>query len=290
MKGFLTPWFAAAVAGAATVCVSADTPVIRDRDVSAAGRRIHFLEAGSGSPVVLLHGLGADVRTWRHAIPALTGDFHVYAIDQLGFGRSDKPEIPYRVRTLVDSLTAFLDAVGLEKVSLVGNSLGGWVAAAFAIDHPDRLRSLVLVDAAGYGEEPGQVVRDYLSQFDPATVALAEQMLRGMTPEQQRTAQALVASYVARRLSRPDGFAMASLAESMVRGEDALGPELKRIAAPTLVVWGRNDPIVPLRVGEALARDIPGARRVVLDLCGHRPQTECTAAFNAALRSFLQSF
>ena len=158
-----------------------------------------------------------------------------------------------------------------------------------ATTKPDRVERLVLVDAAGYGQEPGEIVRDYLRERDPAAWAMAERMLAGLTPEQQRAMQMLVASMVAQRLSRGDGFALAALAESMYRGEDALGPEVKQIRVPTLVLWGRNDTIVPLRVGEALAHDIPGAKKVVLDGCGHRPQSECAPAFNVELRKFLKA-
>jgi pimeloyl-ACP methyl ester carboxylesterase len=266
---------------------TAEAPVMLDRQADVSGHRIHYIEAGSGPAVVLLHGLGADARTWRQVMPELADGFHVFAIDQLGFGQSDKPEIDYRIGTLVDNLAGFLDAVGLNKASVVGNSLGGWVAARFATKYPDRLDKLVLVDAAGYGEEPAQMVRDYLSQLDPKTVAGVERFLASMNPDQQRAIEMLAAMYFARQFSRNDGFAVAGLVESIVRGEDALGPEVKTIHAPTLVIWGRNDPVIPLRVGEALASDIPGARKEVLDGCGHRPQTQCAARFSAGVRRFL---
>ena len=113
------------LAASLTVLLSADGPAIEDKTVEVAGDSLHYLEAGAGPPLVLLHGLGADVRVWRFAIPVFAGSFHVYALDQIGFGQSDKPEIQYRVGTLVDSLTGFLDAVHVEKTSLIGNSLGG---------------------------------------------------------------------------------------------------------------------------------------------------------------------
>jgi pimeloyl-ACP methyl ester carboxylesterase len=265
-------------------------PPVLDRHADVSGHRIHYLESGSGPAVVLVHGLGADSRTWRQLISELSTGFHVFAIDQLGFGQSDKPQVPYHVGLLAENLAGFLDAVGVQKASIVGNSLGGWVAVRFATQYPDRLDKLVLVDAAGYGEEPAQMVRDYLSRLDPATVAGVERFLGSMTPEQQSALEMMAAMYFARQYSRGDGYAVAALVESILRGEDVLGPEIKTIHAPTLVIWGRNDPVIPLRVGEALAADIPGASKEILDGCGHRPQTQCAGVFNTDVRRFLSGY
>jgi pimeloyl-ACP methyl ester carboxylesterase len=265
--------------------VRAASPVVQDNSVSVGGYRLRYLEAGSGPPIVLLHGLGADSRTWRLAMPVLADQGHVYALDQLGFGQSEKPEISYRVQTLVDSLGGFLDAMHLDRASIVGNSLGGWVAASFAASHPERVDHLVLVDAAGYGE-PGQIVEDYLSHFDPGMAAQAQQFLSGLSPEERKAMEAALAAYFARR-SRGDGYAMGSLIQSIVRGEDALGDSVKRIKAPTLVLWGRNDPVIPVQTADKLADDIPKAKKIVLDGCGHRPQVECSSVFAKAVQKFL---
>jgi pimeloyl-ACP methyl ester carboxylesterase len=269
----------------APLSVRAASPLVQDNSVSVGGYRLRYLEAGSGPPIVLLHGLGADSRTWRLAMPVLAGQGHVYALDQLGFGQSEKPEISYRVQTLVDSLGGFLDAMHVDRASIVGNSLGGWVAASFAASHPERVDHLVLVDAAGYGE-PGQIVQDYLSRFDPGMAAQAQQFLSGLSPEERTAMEAALAAYFARR-SRGDGYAMGSLIQSIVRGEDALGDSVKRIQAPTLVLWGRNDPVIPVGTADKLAGDIPKAKKIVLDGCGHRPQVECSAVFAKAVQKFL---
>ena len=97
----------------------AQSPVGQEKAIDVLGQRLHYVEAGSGPAVVLLHGLGADSTTWLPTLPALAPHFHVYALDQIGFGQSDKPMIPYRPRTLVDFLTGFLDQLGIEKATLV---------------------------------------------------------------------------------------------------------------------------------------------------------------------------
>jgi len=271
--------------------LTAQAPVGLDKTVLVAGHTAHFLEAGAGPPVVLLHGLGADARAWRNTLPVLAKSHHVYALDLLGFGQSEKPQIPYRIATLGDFVIGFLDAVEIKKATVVGHSLGGWVAARVAATNPNRVDKLVLVDAAGYAEDQALVIHDFLSQLDPATAKSVEQILSSlgsMPAANQQALRDLAMSYFARRLARPDGFATAALVESILKGQDVLDGTLDQIKAPTLVVWGRNDPVVPLRAADAFAKDIHGARRVILDGCGHRPQLECAAEFNAEVLKLLK--
>ena len=278
------------VALAAQIALAAPASPVADQRVDVSGHSIHYLEAGSGPPIVFLHGLGADARAWRLVLPALASRHHVYAVDFLGFGQSDKPQIDYRVSTLSAFVGGFLDAAKIPRATLVGHSLGGWVAARFASEHPGRIDRLVLVDSAGYREDQDRLARQMLSQMDPASAAAAEQFvasIRAMTPQQRQTVRGLAVAYFSRRLSRPDGYALASLVESLLTDDEFLGPELKQIAAPTLVIWGRNDTVMPLRAAEAFASDIAGAKKVVLDGCGHRPELDCPRAFTAALRDFL---
>src|SRR5205823_7413351 len=122
-----------------------------DKVASVYGAKVHYVDAGTGSPVILLHGLADDIGVWESAIAPLAAKYRVVALDQIGFGRSDKPLLNYRVSTFVDFLDGFLNELKIERASLVGNSFGGWIAAAFTLAHPERVERLVLCDAAGYG-------------------------------------------------------------------------------------------------------------------------------------------
>src|SRR5207247_2437827 len=121
-----------------------------DKFVTVFGAKIHYVEAGSGPVVILLHGLGGDASNWAQTIGPLAEKYRVIAPDQIGFGRSDKPFLSYRVGTLVDFLEGFYKEIKIERASLVGNSLGGWTAAAFTLAHPEKVDRLVLVDSAGF--------------------------------------------------------------------------------------------------------------------------------------------
>src|SRR5438046_5667085 len=122
-----------------------------DKFVTVYGAKIHYVEAGTGAPLILIHGLADDVGIWDSIIPALSTKFRVIALDQIGFGRSDKPLLNYRVSTFVAFLDGFLTELKIDRASLGGSSLGGWVAAAYARAHPERVERLGLADAAGEG-------------------------------------------------------------------------------------------------------------------------------------------
>jgi pimeloyl-ACP methyl ester carboxylesterase len=267
----------------------AQTPAVADKQLEVFGQQIHYLEAGSGPTVILLHGLGGDVSNWAATLPALAKHYHVYALDQIGFGQSAKPLIAYRVATLVDFLHGFYKQAGITKATLVGNSLGGWTAAAFTLAYPDKVDKLVLVDAAGYSPERSgmKLTRETLQTLNPATLADLKRTLNTIFYNKALITDATVEQFFAQRLKRGDGYTISQFLESALTGQDFLDNKVKQIKAPTLVVWGRQDELTPLAMGEAFAQDIAGAQKAYLDKCGHVPQLECAAAFNEALLKFL---
>jgi hypothetical protein len=128
-------------AGGSSQSIARPVPLSSTADnfVTVYGAKIHYVEAGTGPVVILLHGLGADISSWDLTIGQLSQKYRVIVPDQIGFGRSDKPLINYRIGTLVDFLDGFYKELKVEHASLVGNSLGGWVAAAFALAHPEKV-------------------------------------------------------------------------------------------------------------------------------------------------------
>src|SRR5436190_18178349 len=120
------------------------------KDVTVLGLKLHDLEAGRGAPVVLLHGLGGDGSRWGPNIEPIAKDFHVFALDQIGFGQYDKPLANYHTGMLADFLVGFLKAAGVGKASLVGNSMGAGVALYTAVKFPDVVERIVLADGGGY--------------------------------------------------------------------------------------------------------------------------------------------
>src|SRR3954467_6317410 len=126
------------------------------KDVTVLGFKLHYLEAGRGAPIVLLHGLGGDGSRWRPNIEPLAKDFHVFALDQIGFGESDKPLANYHTGMLAEFLVDFLKAVNVPKASLVGNSMGAGVALYTAAKFPQAVERIVLAAGGGYRSHWGR--------------------------------------------------------------------------------------------------------------------------------------
>lgn len=273
-----------AAASLSALASQASAPVVKETVVF--GQKITYAEAGSGPTVILLHGLGGSWQAWQLNIAPLAEKFHVVVPDQIGFGKSDKPLANYRIRTYVDFLDQFCKQLKIERASLVGNSMGGWVAAMFAASFPDRVDKLVLVDAGGYAPPKGFDTRAYYG-LNPTTREGMKVLLARVFYNKFLQSDAMVEQSIAARLAAGDGYTINSITESIIRGEDLLDDLVKTIKRPTLIIWGRQDGLVPLADGERFNREIAGSKLVVIDQCGHVPNFEKAAEFNAATLKFL---
>jgi pimeloyl-ACP methyl ester carboxylesterase len=270
----------------------AQAPATEPKQVEIFGQKIYYLEAGAASnpAVILLHGLGGDMSQWAATVPALAGKYHVYVPDQVGFGKSDKPITNYRVAMLVEFLDVFCRKLGVQKAALVGNSLGGWTAAAFALAHPEKVDKLVLVDAAGYTPKRWggpEMTKEVLAGLNPSTTEDFKRLIGLIFYNKALLNDQVIEMALTNKLKRGDGYTINSFIESILRGEDFLDGKVKAVKAPTLVIWGKDDGLTPLGIGKAFAEDISGAQLEVIDNCGHVPQMEKAAEFNSALLKFL---
>jgi triacylglycerol lipase len=258
-----------------------------DKTATVYGMKIHYLEAGSGPVVVLLHGLGADSSNWASTIGPLSQKYRVIVPDQIGFGRSDKPFINYTVGTLVDFLNGLFKELKIDRASLVGNSLGGWTSVAFALAHPEKVERLVLVDAAGFRLE-GNVDPRTLNVLNPSTREGVKQILSlAFYNKQLVSSDVAIDSFFARKMAAGDGYTIQRFIDSVLRGDDVLDGRLGAIKHRTLIVWGREDALTPLAMGERFKREIAGSELLIIEKCGHVPQMEKADEFNRALLKFL---
>lgn len=263
------------------------TPAQTEGTATVYGVKIHYVEAGSGPVVVLLHGLGGNTTNWAFNIAPLAAKYRVIVPDQIGFGKSDKPLINYRIATYVDFLDAFLKELKIERASLVGNSMGGWVAAAYTLAHPEKVERIVLADAAGFSFAPG-FDTSQLIKLNPSTrEGMKELVSRVFYNKIIFMSDAFIDSSMVARINAGDGHTIRSITESIIRREDFLDNRLSAIKHPVLIIWGREDGLLPLSDGERFKKEIPGAQLIIFEQCGHVPQVEKAADFNAAVLKFL---
>jgi 2-hydroxy-6-oxonona-2,4-dienedioate hydrolase len=265
----------------------------QDKTVTVFGAKIRYLEAGDASKptVILLHGLGSSAESWHfnaqlsNIIPLAT-QFHVIAPDQIGFGKSDKPMLKYRLATYTDFLDKFMAELKIEKAHLVGNSMGGWVAGLMAIKYPNRVDKIVLADAAGI--IPAAVNPDEIYQLNNSTRdEIRANLKRIFANPMFQNNEALVDQFMTSRVLTGDGYTINSLIESIKRKEDFLNDRLGEIKKPTLIIWGKQDGLLPVSDAALFNKGIAGSQLVIFENCGHAPQFEKAADFNKEVLKFL---
>ncbi len=259
--------------------------------------RTRYVEAGErGDPVVLLHGTGGHLETYVANIMPHAERFRVFALDLLGHGFTDKPDRDYEIRDYVKHVLDFLDAKGIERAHLSGESLGGWIAAQFAIDHPDRVGRVVLNTAGGLTADPQVMarVRDLsLAAVEQLSRETVRKRLEWLMYDPAAATDELVEMRYA--IYAQPGFLQAMrhivcLQDMEIRRRNMLDETLlRRISAPTLIVWTTHDPTGAVEVGERFRSAIPGSQLVVLDRCAHWPQYEQADAFNELQIAFLSA-
>jgi pimeloyl-ACP methyl ester carboxylesterase len=264
------------------------------RYVTVGGSRIRYIEAGQGPAVVLIHGLAASMYSWRYAIvPLSQAGYRVIAYDNRGFGFSDKPANGYTNAEYVQLLFGLLDSLHVPEAVLVGHSMGGAIAAEAALTQPERVRALVLVDAAGLGVRWPFMLRVARWPF----VAPLFDRLRG----RGSTARILRSTYAdASRVTSQDidqYYAPVALPEfgRSLRGVllhfrfDSLQGRLGSVVAPALVMWGAQDNLISPSIGEAMVSQLPHASLVRFPAAGHALPEEAPDRFNRVLLGFLKT-
>ena len=261
----------------------------QEKTATVFGAKIYYQEAGDAAKptVILLHGLGSSTVSWQLNIAALSANYRVIALDQIGFGKSDKPPLKYRVGTYVDFLDKFMSELKIEKAHLVGNSLGGWVAALTAIKYPNRVEKIVLADAAGL--KPREVDLKQIYALNYSTRDEVRQLLKLVFFNQAVFGSELfVDQSMNVRVQAGDGYTINSLIESIKREEDFLNNRLSEIKKPTLIIWGKQDGLLPVADAEIFNKGITGSELAIFDQCGHVPQVEKATDFNKKVLEFLQ--
>jgi pimeloyl-ACP methyl ester carboxylesterase len=249
-----------------------------DQFVDINGIRTRWRQAGTGPPVLVLHGWGAKIEAVDPIIRALSPQLTVFAVDLPGFGETALPPAPWGVADYADWTRALMDELGLERPNIVGHSNGGRIAIHLATHHPERVDKLILVDAAGI--RPKRGLRYYRRVGVAKTAKHAARLLG-------RPGRALQRRVIARTASS-DYANAGPLRPTFVKlvNED-LTPLLPRIRASTLLIWGDQDDATPLSDGQTMERLIPDAGLVVLKGAGHFSYIDQPQRFGRVAAHFL---
>jgi pimeloyl-ACP methyl ester carboxylesterase len=266
---------------------------LQPRTIDAKGIETSYLEAGAGEPVLMLHGSGPGVSAmanWQNNIGTLAQRFRVLAPDIVGFGATERPDgVTYSLRTWTDHIWAFLDAQGIEKTAIVGNSLGGRIALQMATDRPDRITRMVLMGAPGVG----MTLTDGLAAlraYEPSHDAMRDLLRNYFAVDPAMITDELVA--IRYEASIADGayesyramfFDPRHTGSELGITED----EVRAITTPALLVHGREDKVVPMQVSVTMLGLLPNADLHVFSSCGHWTQIERADEFSALVSDYL---
>jgi len=249
------------------------------------GIAIHVLSAGSGEPLVYLHGAG-DLGGWLPALGLLAGEFSVVRPDHPGFNGSDDDPDSGSVAALAGRYLRVFDVLGLDRFSLVGTSLGGWLAAEIALRAPERVARLVLVDAAGL--RPQTPVPNMFEVGPDELLALTCGDAASLAAGRQRATAVQADPELAARRQR-NTEATARLAREPYMHDPELAARLPRLRVPTLVVWGSLDGLCPLPTALQWTALLPDARLHVVEGAGHLPLVDRPDEFVQVVRDFLSA-
>lgn len=264
--------------------------------IQAGPYRTRYLHAGDSSnpTLIAMHGITGHAEAYVRNLKPLSEHFDVWAIDFIGHGYSDKPDHPLEIRHYIDQLLGFMDAIGVEKSYMTGESLGGWVTAQFAIDYPEKVERILLNTMGGTMANPVVMERLYTLSMEAAKDPSWERVKTRLewlmadpamvTDDLIRTRQAI--------FQQPDWLkacqANMALQDPETRKRNMLTDEaLGQIKAPALVLWTTKDPSGPVDEGRRIAGLIPNGELAVMENCGHWPQYEDPETFNRIFLDFM---
>ena len=264
------------------------------------GHTLAYLDGGQGTAVILLHGFGGSMWHWEHQLGPLAQTHRLLTLDLLGSGLSDKPEIMYSPARLLDTLIQFMDRVGIQQATFVGNSLGAGISIGMALTHPERVHKLVLISGL-----PAQLVHNIASPSyrrfveHPPPLWLAkfgtwlagrlatEKILKEIIFDHRLLTPLVIERSYQNRMSRGFLPPLYSILAHIPQWEESFATRLPNITHPTLVLWGTQDRIFPPAVGRQMANTIPKSTFQEVPNTGHMPQWEKPDIVNQALLHFI---
>ncbi len=249
------------------------------------GLKVYYQVEGSGANVILVHGNGLSHGQWRHNVDKLSRYYKVYAPDLPGFGLSDKPEAEYGLDYYVNFLKNFMDALDIPKAAVIGNSFGGAIAAVFASRFPDRVTSLVLSNATGLTPNGISKNKELTNMFLNLMMRNRKLYCRPMFYDSSATK--LLEDTLLVTDMKEMRSAFSKNCSAIIDSDAGYIRSVMGIRAPTLIIWGKDDVLLPPSDAEKYKTLIGDSRLKIVDKCGHMPNVEKHGEFNTAVLNFL---
>lgn len=270
------------------------------KSVMVDGQRIAYLDQGQGPPVLLIHGFGGSMWQWEHQQSALATRFRIITPDLPGSGLSDKPDIAYTPDEMLQFLAGFLDALRIPQASLVGNSMGAGLAIGMALDHPDRVSKLVLISGLPprvMDHLANPTIKRALTASTPSWLVsfgnflfgglMVDRILKDIVYDHTLLTPAVL-ERSNRNRQRPGLIKpLMTVGDNLPAWEERYAPRIGTITQPTMILWGEEDRVFPIKAGKLLHELIPKSAFTAIPRAGHIPQWEQPEPVNAYLRSFL---
>ena len=273
--------------------------------VDVAGLKMHYLEAGSGvlgsegsasgsrqdaregRNVIFIHGLGSSADRWLDIPDAMSLlGLRAVAVDLPGFGLSDKAEIDYTIAKFVQVVAGFIRKTEMQRASIIGHSLGGYIAAQLAAEQPDLVERLVLIDTSGMLNGPTPLLKEYLEAALNPEKKSVRSVLEQMVAHPVRIPELLVDGFIYRMRQPGAKHAFKSAYENSVNTQIGID-RLRQIKVPTLIIWGKRDKLIPIEYLRTFQESIDGSEVAIVEDAGHAPFAEKPAITCELLHKFL---
>ena len=256
------------------------------------GLNVRYLESGKGKKrhILFIHGLGSAADRWMKIPDALSSKFHSIAIDLPGFGESDKPaNIEYTIDQFRKIIISFQKEISIhnEEISLIGHSLGGYIASEIAIQHKNHVKQLVLIDSSGMLNQPTPILEEYFNAAMNPSKDNVRKAFEKMVADPSRIPSQLVDGFI-RRINMPNAkHAFKSTLENSAKTQIGLDRLRQINNIPTLILWGAHDKVIPLEHSKIFQETIENSRLEIIDDAGHAPFAEKPNQVCEVLKNFL---
>lgn len=263
--------------------------MVQENFIQVDGHKIRYLESGiSKDTLVLVHGLGASAERWDKVIPTFAKNYRVIVPDLIGFGYSDKPLVDYTPEFFSEFLEKFLTVSGIERPCVIGSSLGGQITAQYASENPTNIEKLILVSPAGVMKQSTPALDAYIMAALYPNEQSAKNAFEVMEGSGKEVDKKIVDDFI-ERMQLPNAKLAFMSTILGLKNSDVITNKLHSVIAPTLIIWGSNDPVIPIQYADEFVSSIKDCRFYRMDGCGHTPYVEDPKAFVSVVLNFLQN-